>query len=78
MARTKIRVFGGRIRYAKIGRPRGVGKNIELLNRLPFGDTVWNLTLRQARNFKKAAQRRSISISILKIPYTDTYAIRRN
>lgn len=76
MARTKIRVFG-RIRYAKVGRPRGVGKNIEMLNRLPYGDTIWGLNLRQARNFLKAAQRRNIAISVFKVPATDTYAIRR-
>jgi len=75
--RTKVRVFGGKFKWAKLGRPRGIGKNIEILRSMAHGDTLWALTWPKCACFLTAAKRRRIKLSYRQIPGTDEYMIKR-
>lgn len=53
----------------KSGRPPGSGQNLRFLNQMKIGDSVWDLTPKQAKNFYACAHRKGIKLSLRRLPY---------
>lgn len=72
----KVRV-GAEMPTPNLGRKKGSGPNIRALLDLEDGSSLWDVTLSRARSIRAAATRHGIRVSIIQIPGTDLFAIRR-
>ena len=60
-----------------MGRKKGDGDNIRLLQRLKKGESLWNVSLKKAQSFRCTALRLGLKIRCIRIPGTDVYAVER-
>jgi hypothetical protein len=58
------------------GRPRGRGKNLDLLNKLRPEDTVWDVTAKRMRSIIVSANEHGFKLMVRNIPNTKRYAFR--
>lgn len=58
------------------GRPKGSGVNLDLLNSLKPGDTVWDVGLKKMRSISASAHEAGIRLMIRRIPGTRKYAFK--
>ncbi len=58
------------------GRPRGFGRNIDLLKSMKPGDTAWNIGWRRLTTIIKSAKNMGLKLKYRKIPGTRSYAFQ--
>ncbi len=58
------------------GRPRGKGRNIDLLESLKPGDTAWNVGARRMTTIVKTARKLGLKLTYRKIPGTRSFAFQ--
>lgn len=59
------------------GRKKGYGRNLELLNRMDIGDSIWDVPLNKMESIKCTAHRFGLKVMVRRIPDTKLYAIKR-
>ncbi len=59
------------------GRKKGSGPNLQLLNRMNIGDSVWDVPRDKMHSIRTSAYYAGIRVVVRRIPHTKLYAIKR-
>lgn len=59
------------------GRKKGSGPNLQLLNRMTVGDSIWDVPPDKMNSIRTSAHYAGIKVMVRRIPHTKMYAIKR-